>query len=665
MLTSEDLLTLAKITVEQDFISGSSIVRQGDIIDNIYIIVHGQAEVIKKHSSKNASGTILLATLSEGEVIGFSNEGLFSDSGRHLATVNALTDLKVLRISMHDFNEILENIKNVNQITTEMSRKILLMNFLKKAAPFSHFENDEFSKLAHVMEKKLVKAGEVIFEQGDKGDHCYLIKSGQIEIFIEQDHKKVSLATLSAEQMFGEVAILTETSRNASAKALEDSELISLPKEELIQAVQKDFDFNRNLMQMMLERYRPSRAEGVIVHQRKTSDGENIITLKNPKLGKYFRLSEDGYFIWENLDGCKTLKDLTVLLYEKFAIFSPEYICRLLFELSASEFIDMPAAKYRHLQSDKKVPIWIRGMLGLRKIMEFQISINHFDGWLTRAYQKFFHIFYTKSALILMSLLIIFGLIAFVSFVDNAVALFNKTSNLWWLIPCIIIIDVVTIPLHELGHALTAKAFGYEVNRFGIGWFWVSPVAFADTSDMWLSSRGPRLAVNLAGIYVDAVIGGMAAIAAFFIGSTLPFLSVLLWLYALLAYYYIFKNLNPLLEFDGYYALMDLLDVPNLRTSSIMWLLYVLPKSFKQPSLFKQYIPQIIYWFSCILFIVLMIAIILFLQEYWLRGIIPENILGVSKDYFRWLLPILAVVASGFGIAAEVKYRLIREQNRL
>jgi putative peptide zinc metalloprotease protein len=66
-----------------------------------------------------------------------------------------------------------------------------------------------------------------------------------------------------------------------------------------------------------------------------------------------------------------------------------------------------------------------------------------------------------------------------------------------------------------LAHALTTKAYGFQVHRFGVGWFWLGPMAFTDTTHMWLTSRGPRTAVNMAGIWINIVASGLLAIIAF------------------------------------------------------------------------------------------------------------------------------------------------------
>src|SRR5207248_6507662 len=81
---------------------------------------------------------------------------------------------------------------------------------------------------------------------------------------------------------------------------------------------------------------------------------------------------------------------------------------------------------------------------------------------------------------------------------------------LLFLIPA----NLAAILIHEAGHAFTVKAFGREVPRGGIGWYWFGPIAFVDTSDMWLADRWPRIAVSLAGGYANLVLPPLAPLAA-------------------------------------------------------------------------------------------------------------------------------------------------------
>lgn len=77
-------------------------------------------------------------------------------------------------------------------------------------------------------------AGELIFAEGDIGEEAYIIKRGSVEIFSNLDKRKIVLATFRDGAIIGEMALfLRDHRRTATAIALEDSEIISIDKENL------------------------------------------------------------------------------------------------------------------------------------------------------------------------------------------------------------------------------------------------------------------------------------------------------------------------------------------------------------------------------------------------------------------------------------------------
>ncbi len=137
-------------------------------------------------------------------------------------------------------------------------------------------------------------------------------------------------------------------------------------------------------------------------------------------------------------------------------------------------------------------------------------------------------------------------------------------------------ITLVIGAVHELGHGLTTKAFGGEVHEIGGMLFYFSPAFFCNTNDAWtFRRRAHRLWVNFGGPWIELVITALAALAWVLtepgtLANRAAFITVLVGgVGAVLA------NLNPLLPLDGYYALSDWLEVPNLRRRSfayISWL---------------------------------------------------------------------------------------------
>jgi CRP-like cAMP-binding protein len=78
-------------------------------------------------------------------------------------------------------------------------------------------------------EYRSLKANEILFMQGDEPDNMYIVKTGQIAIFITdgQNNRIVSVAGVG--ELIGEVSLMDNKSRSAGAKALCDSSLVILP----------------------------------------------------------------------------------------------------------------------------------------------------------------------------------------------------------------------------------------------------------------------------------------------------------------------------------------------------------------------------------------------------------------------------------------------------
>jgi len=77
---------------------------------------------------------------------------------------------------------------------------------------------------------KVLQEGQVLFKAGDTSDGMYLIRKGEMRVYLEQDGKEVTLATVGEGGMIGEMALFDKLPRSASVKATKESEvtLISL-----------------------------------------------------------------------------------------------------------------------------------------------------------------------------------------------------------------------------------------------------------------------------------------------------------------------------------------------------------------------------------------------------------------------------------------------------
>ena len=126
----------------------------------------------------------------------------------------------------------------------------------------------------------------------------------------------------------------------------------------------------------------------------------------------------------------------------------------------------------------------------------------------------------------------------------------------------------VTKVIHEFGHGLSCKHFGGECHEMGVMLLVMTPCLYCNVSDSWmLPNKWHRAFIGAAGMYVELV---MASIATFVWWFTEPGLVNQLALSTIFvcSVSTLLFNANPLLRYDGYYILSDLMEIPNLRQKS-------------------------------------------------------------------------------------------------
>ena len=185
---------------------------------------------------------------------------------------------------------------------------------------------------------------------------------------------------------------------------------------------------------------------------------------------------------------------------------------------------------------------------------------------------------FSKSAALLWLLLVgLATLLALVNFPALHAALDRDLlapTNLVLLLLIFILIKGV----HEFAHAFAVKMWGGEVHEMGITLLVLAPVPYVDASAAWgFRDKHKRVLVGAVGILVELFV---AALALFVWLSVEPglvrdaaFNALLIGSVSTLLF-----NANPLLRFDGYYVLQDLIEIPNLYSRSSRYYLYLLQR---------------------------------------------------------------------------------------
>jgi len=105
---------------------------------------------------------------------------------------------------------------------------------------FELLDAEEREALAQMMDCRDYKAGETIFRYGDAGGHIFILRSGRVELFVESnDGEKIILADNERGDVIGELSFLDGGPRTATALAREDTQVLTMDRERLLDFIDK------------------------------------------------------------------------------------------------------------------------------------------------------------------------------------------------------------------------------------------------------------------------------------------------------------------------------------------------------------------------------------------------------------------------------------------
>jgi putative peptide zinc metalloprotease protein len=315
---------------------------------------------------------------------------------------------------------------------------------------------------------------------------------------------------------------------------------------------------------------RPRLLSGVRVH-RQHFRGQPWYILENPANDQYSRISEEGYRFIGLLNGRRTVSDVWRICNDQLGDRAPTQgeAIQLLGQLHAANLLYVELApdsealftRYRK-RVTREVQNYLMNLLFLRiPLLDPDRFLDHWVGIFGRLF--------SWVGLVLWLALVGTGLY-FV--IGDAGDLISQSSdvlnpeNLVFLYLCFTVVKII----HEFSHAFACKRFGRlngsggEVHQMGVMFLVLFPLPYVDASSAWaFRNKWHRAIVGMAGVLAELVIASIAAVV---------------WAYTstgtahIIAYNVIFVasvstvlfNGNPLLRFDAYYVLTDLIEIPNL-----------------------------------------------------------------------------------------------------
>ncbi len=290
--------------------------------------------------------------------------------------------------------------------------------------------------------------------------------------------------------------------------------------------------------------------------------------VKDPLTLEHFQFSAEEYALLDWLREPVTIAELQRLFQRKFApqTITPETIWEFMSRLHMAGLLVSSLSGQGHelllRRNREQTRRWAYSWTGLLGIRFPGIDP---DAFLTAMHTRCRWLF-SPATLIAALLVVLYALSLLFGHYGEFHSRLPEISALldWRNLPWLLVAIGIAKVLHELGHALACKHFGGEVHELGFMLLVFAPCLYCDVTDAWrLPNKWKRVAVSAAGVLVELVLAAVATIVWWYAQPGVVQL-VALNIMVICTLNTLFINGNPLMRYDGYYVLSDLVEVPNL-----------------------------------------------------------------------------------------------------
>lgn len=324
-----------------------------------------------------------------------------------------------------------------------------------------------------------------------------------------------------------------------------------------------------------------------LICQQQRTGSQKAWVVKDPISLRYFTLSQQEFAILNWLDGENSLHDICREFAAKFPPqrITPAHLQSFFANLHENGLViaespDQGAVLLEN-RSKQERRERLQKWLNLLAIRLPVFDPDRLLAWLEPKVRWMF----SRTYLILCVLLGLFalGFVAYhaTEFTAQLPELKDLLSphNLLWMTVAFALAKV----LHEFGHALACKHFGGECHEMGVMLLLFVPCMYCNVTDSWmLASRWRRIVVSAAGMIVEFQLAALAVFVWWFSQPGIVH-AIALNTMVVCTVGTLFFNGNPLLRYDGYFILVDLLGIPNLWQESRSALKAALGKWFLKP----------------------------------------------------------------------------------
>ncbi len=307
----------------------------------------------------------------------------------------------------------------------------------------------------------------------------------------------------------------------------------------------------------------PFRLRSDLVHAQIWSGGERIWVLKDPLTRTFTHFTQREHSMLSLADGRRTLSELCEQSERLFAPFhlTPRQVVCFFSEAKVNGLlVSDRGSPSSQSNSDRSSPWWANPLA----IRLPGIDPTRFlDGAapLTRPLGSTAALFAAAMMIVAAGIMVLtmFGELA-----DDITTAASRFDN----VIILLIVIATTKVIHELAHAVACRRLGGQCGEIGVMLLVGVPCLYCDVSDAWMIERARnRIFVSAAGMFAELV---LAATATFVWIATIdgPIRDICVTVMVVCSISTLMFNGNPLLKYDGYYILSDLIGLPNLYSRS-------------------------------------------------------------------------------------------------
>ncbi|MEM7091489.1 MAG: cyclic nucleotide-binding domain-containing protein [Actinomycetota bacterium] len=206
--------------------AGDTLFAIGDDGDTVYVIEDGELEVVTPLLD---GGELVVGTLGPDDIVGEITAVI---GGQRSATVRAVTDARVLELSGSDFDEWLD--QHGEQAARIAGDARSRMDRTRVARVVAELVGPDQPELIEAMTESVewvtVDAGQALFEQGDMADAAYILVGGQMRVHASDGEQTTLDTRIGRGDLLGEMGVIEQAPRMASARAIRDCTLARIPK---------------------------------------------------------------------------------------------------------------------------------------------------------------------------------------------------------------------------------------------------------------------------------------------------------------------------------------------------------------------------------------------------------------------------------------------------